>query len=87
MKKTIKCSECEYCKGYKSVRASRLDFYCKMPGSADYIRNYFKEHQIKKLEGFIGFGKPYDDKPQIKTSPAWCPKKGGTTVDVEGAEE
>ena len=53
-----------------------------MPGSADYINNYFKEHRIKKMEGFIGFGKPFEDKPQIKTSPAWCPKESGVSGDL-----
>lgn len=77
MSKTIKCSECEYCIGYQNDYATRTGFHCEMPNSVDYIRRYFEEHRIQKMEGFIGFSKPYESKPQIKTSPAWCPKKGG----------
>ncbi len=36
---------------------------------------YFKEHRIKKAEGFISYSEPYRTEPKIKTSPMWCPKK------------
>ena len=44
----IKCSECEHCIGYQRDYATRKNFFCEMPNSADYISGYFKEHRIKK---------------------------------------
>ncbi len=75
-KKAIKCSECEHCKGYRPYGNTRSHFSCEHP-DGEYIRKYYKEHNIKKMEGFIGFGKPFSEAVPIKTSPAWCPKKKG----------
>lgn len=72
--KTIKCSECEYCKGYSKGYAHRKQFYCEHENQ-QYINSYFESHKISKKPGFIAFSAVYGCKPTIKTSPAWCPKK------------
>lgn len=69
-----KCADCEYCKGYRGINATRSGFHCEHPDGG-YIRDYFKANKISKMEGFIGYGERFADKPSIKTSPAWCPKK------------
>lgn len=72
----IKCSECEYCEEFRKVGNTRSSFTCKH-ADKEYIRKYYQEHHIMKMEGFIGYGKPYSGSAPIKTSPAWCPKKKG----------
>nr|DAH23222.1 MAG TPA: hypothetical protein [Caudoviricetes sp.] len=72
----IRCAECEYCKDFRRFANTRGSFFCEHPDQR-YINQYFEEHKILKMQGFIGFGKRYEDKPSIKTSPAWCPKKAG----------
>lgn len=74
MKKNIKCSECRHCRGYKKPGNTRSSFACEHPDT-DYIRKYFQERRIKKMEGFLGYGEPFSEECPIKTSPAWCPKK------------
>lgn len=70
----IKCVGCEYCTDVRRCGNTRGSFMCNHP-DGDYMRKYFEEHNIHKMVGFIGFGKRFEDKPSIKTSPAWCPKK------------
>ena len=70
----IKCSNCNYCKGYKGSSANRYGFHCEHTDQ-QHIIDYFKKKNIKKMAGFIGHGKPYSNIPEIKTSPAWCPLK------------
>lgn len=77
--KIIRCSECEYCKGYNSGYATRKRFYCKHENQ-QYISDYFETHKIFKETGFIAFSTVYGCKPTIKTSPAWCPKKADSEV-------
>ncbi|HIW80276.1 MAG TPA: hypothetical protein H9742_01925 [Candidatus Acetatifactor stercoripullorum] len=75
----IRCADCEYCKEFRKTGNIRSDFTCEHPDK-EYIRKYFKEHKIQKMEGFLGFGTRYSREVPIKTSPAWCPKKvGGKT--------
>lgn len=70
----IRCAECEHCKDFRGIGNTRGSFYCEHPDQK-YIIQYFKDHKILKMQGFIGFGNRNEDKPSIKTSPAWCPKK------------
>lgn len=70
----IKCVECEHCREYRKLGNERSEFTCKHPRQR-YIIDYFENHRIQKMPGFIGFGERFKDKPSIKTSPAWCPKK------------
>lgn len=70
----IKCTECKHCKDYRPYGNTRGSFSCEHPNH-NYILDYFEKHRIQKMPGFIAFGKPLADKPSIKTSPAWCPKK------------
>lgn len=72
----IKCANCEYCKEFRPVGNTRSNFTCEHPDH-EYIRNYYREHKIHKMDGFIGFGAKYSEEVPIKTSPAWCPKKAG----------
>lgn len=74
MADTIKCADCGYCKDIRNLGNTRGSFHCEHPDQ-DYINNYFKEHKIQKMPGFIGFGEKFKNVPSIKTSPAWCPKK------------
>lgn len=76
MAEKIRCIGCEHCKDLRNIGNTRGSFHCKHHDQ-DYIYKYFKEHNIQKMPGFVGFGKPFEDKPSIKTSPAWCPKKAG----------
>lgn len=73
-KQIIKCSDCKHCEGIRPFGNSRKEFFCKHPDES-YISDYYKIHDIKKLEGFLNFGKPWSDEVPLKTSPAWCPKK------------
>lgn len=77
----IKCAECEHCKGFRKMSNTRADFSCEHPNK-NYIMDYFKDHNIKKMPGFLGFGKPYSSEVPVKTSPAWCPKKQEVSDEV-----
>lgn len=70
------CNNCEYLLSLKSANATRFDFHCNHPNQM-YIYDYFKEHDIKKMPGFIGYGKCYGHEPTNKTTPKWCPNKRG----------
>ncbi len=76
----IKCVGCEHCKDFRGYGNTRGSFHCDHPNK-EYINKYFADHRIHKMQGFIGFGKPFEDKPSIKTSPAWCPKKAEDKAD------
>lgn len=77
-----RCKECQYCELH-----NRAD--SRFVGWHSYGRGYFfcensetKKLPIKefgnKMPGFIGFGTPeYDTKLKMKTSPRWCPLRGG----------
>lgn len=73
-KEIIRCSECGYCREFRKVGNTRSSFTCGHPDT-EYVRKYYKEHRITKMEGFIGYGKMFSEEVPIKTSPAWCPKK------------
>ncbi|MBP3342292.1 MAG: hypothetical protein J6K99_07180 [Peptococcaceae bacterium] len=72
--KTIRCVDCEYCRDFRPLGNTRGSFYCKHENQK-YIYDFCKWHGFQKQPGFIGFGKSFENKPTIKTSPAWCPKK------------
>ena len=61
-------------KSLRPVGNTRSNFYCEHPNH-EYIRKYYAEHKIYRLQGFIGFGARYSEEVPVKTSPAWCPKK------------
>jgi hypothetical protein len=73
-KQIIKCSECEHCKEFRPVGNTRSNFTCEHP-NREYIREYYKQHKITRMEGFIGFGERRSDKVPVKSSPRWCPRK------------
>lgn len=70
----IRCADCEHCKGFRKMGNTRSSFSCEHPDQK-YILDYFKDHRIQKMPGFIGYEKPFSGEVPIKTSPAWCPKK------------
>lgn len=72
----IRCAECEFCICFSSMYCTRGKYNCKHP-DYEHIAEYFKTHGLKKMPGFIGFGRSDRYIPDIKTSPAWCPKKKG----------
>lgn len=74
----MKCKECEYCKmrGRANVKYSgygiygRGEFWCEHPDTTKLPPRAFG----RSAPSFIGFGtREKDSKPQIKTSPRWCP--------------
>lgn len=73
-KEIIKCSMCEYCEETRRYGNSRSEFSCKHPAQS-YILNYFREHKMNKMPGFLNYGKPWSHDVPLKTSPAWCPQK------------
>lgn len=73
-KKTIKCSECEHCDGYRRFGNIRTEFSCIHPDQA-YIKDFFSHKKIYKMPGFLGFSAGNSNSVPVKTSPAWCPKK------------
>lgn len=50
--KTIRCSECEYCKGYSKGYAHRKQFYCEHENQ-QYINSYFESHKISKSRDLL----------------------------------
>lgn len=74
MAEGIKCSNCEHCREFRPVGNTRSEFTCEHP-DYDHIRDYFRKHNIHKMERFLGFGARFSKEVPIKTSPAWCPKK------------
>lgn len=74
MREIKKCSECEHCKEFRKSGNTRSGFHCEHPDKK-YIWDYYKEHNINRMVGFIGFGAKYSNDVPLKTSPAWCPLK------------
>lgn len=70
----IRCADCEHCKDGRPYGNTKGSFYCEHPDQR-YIMDYFETHKMKKMPGFLGFGKPFSSEVPVKTSPAWCPKK------------
>lgn len=73
-KQGIECSKCEYCWGVRKLGNTRSEFFCNHPNK-EHIREYYKQHKITKMEGFIGFGERWSHEVPIKSSPKWCPRK------------
>ena len=72
MVEKIRCSNCIHCEEHRRLGNSRSEYTCGHPDKR-YILDYFREHHINKMPGFLNFGKPGEI--PVKTSPAWCPKK------------
>lgn len=70
MAKVISSCMCIHCPFRKRIRTSGC--VCSHPDQRK-IDNYFKEHNISKMPGFIGFIKSDGSFP-VKTTPKWCPK-------------
>lgn len=69
-KKGIKecwCDSCEYCEGY--LHKTRKSFICNHPDH-EYIRKYFEEHNIRKLELYFLFQRLWNS--TIKKSDLDC---------------
>lgn len=70
MGSTAKCQLCQHCKCLQKTGNIRKKYYCRHPNQK-YIEDYFKEHNIQKMPGFLGFAK-FNDFP-VKNTPKWCP--------------
>lgn len=70
-KQIIRCLDCEFCEEYRKLGNTRREFFCRH-SDQKYIHDYFEEHRMKSMAGFLGFGKM---EVPLKTSPAWCPRK------------
>lgn len=70
-KQIIRCLDCEFCEGYRKLGNTRREFFCKHLDQK-YIHDYFEEHRMKSMAGFLGFGKM---EVPLKASPVWCPRK------------
>lgn len=66
------CINCKYSQAYRKPGNSRYEYRCKHPDQK-YIIDYFEEHKIQKLQGFLGFAKPGEF--PVKTAPKWCPMR------------
>ena len=86
MTNKIRCADCKYCKSLRPTGNTRSNFYCEHPNH-EYIRKYYAEHRIYRLQGFIGFGARYSEEVPVKTSPAWCPKKAEGRNEQNGIRE
>lgn len=67
------CNDCPYKEIYRKYGNSTKEVMCQHPDK-EYVRKYYKEHDIRKFEGFIGFINSKGVFP-IKGSPKWCPLK------------
>lgn len=72
MDKKPRCSDCQHCAEKRKLGNCRSEYTCAHPDQR-YILDYFQEHHISKMAGFLNYGKPGE--VPVKTSPAWCPKK------------
>ena len=68
-KEPMLCVNCSYCNRFQMIGNRTAEFSCSHPDEK-YITQYFQEHNLVKMPGFLGHG--YDEVP-IKTSPRWCP--------------
>ena len=68
-KEQMLCVNCSYCNRFQKNGNRMAEFSCSHPDKK-YITQYFQEHNLVKMPGFLGHG--YDEVP-IKTSPRWCP--------------
>lgn len=67
------CKECPYKKEFQRYGNATSAVSCEHPNK-EHINQYFKEHGIQKMQGFLGFTNCKGDFP-IKKSPKWCPLK------------
>lgn len=74
-----KCSDCKLMKAFRRNGASRGSCYCEHISAEKIFKRVYPKSP--RMPGFIGFTEPWGDKPQIKTSPKWCPLR---SKNVEG---
>lgn len=74
MKEKILCSTCKYRRGLKPEGNTKSMYFCYHP-NREYILKYFLEKKIKKFPCYLGFGNLFFDDVQLKSCPAWCPRK------------
>lgn len=74
MTKTPKCKECNYCKSMGRSQSQRNRI-----GGRHYYCGYSDSAKLDpRMTGFISIGDATIDSPiKIKTSPRWCPLRGG----------
>jgi len=67
------CIECSFKREYRRGGNLTRSVICEHPNK-EYIYNYFKQNNIHKMEGFLGFVNSKGVFP-IKKCPKWCPLK------------
>lgn len=69
MKKPI-CSECECCRPWEWSKRLRA-FDCTHPNANDGSTRF----SLNLIGGRVDVNSVFADRPTIKTSPKWCPKR------------
>lgn len=68
---TPRCTECKHLREDKPSKHNSGRYYCThqaILSMTEWPRPY-------EDKGFIGYGLYYQNKPQIKTAPRWCPER------------
>ena len=73
-KMCITCRECSFCSSGHRLKY-RCTFFCTHPDQK-HIEDFCASHRVVSYPGFICYSGA-DQKPVIKTTPKWCPLKGG----------
>ncbi len=79
--KAIRCADCPMMRVAGHARITRANFYtpprgkcfCEHPDAEQMFKEYCPKSP--RMPCFIAFTKPPSDKPAIKTTPRWCPRK------------
>lgn len=73
------CSDCNYAKAKAYRRKGTTNmrmFFCGHPNQAFIVRAFVSKG-YKGQVGYIGMGSAHSDKPDVKSSPPWCPLRDG----------
>lgn len=87
MKKIPICRQCEYMKligraritGNSLPEGPRGDCMCEHPKAVETFERVLP--RSPRMAAFIGFTKPGEEYPNIKTSPRWCPLRDGAEAE------
>ncbi|MCG4526932.1 hypothetical protein [Intestinimonas massiliensis (ex Afouda et al. 2020)] len=90
MKKIPICRQCEYMKligraritGNSLPEGPRGDCMCEHPKAVETFERVLPHSP--RMAAFIGFTKPGEEYPNIKTSPRWCPLREEAEAALKG---
>lgn len=91
MKKIPICRQCEYMKligraritGNSLPEGPRGDCMCEHPKAVETFERVLP--RSPRMAAFIGFTKPGEEYPNIKTSPRWCPLRENGSSSLSGS--